>query len=165
MENKLKRLFILVIAIAISGCDSLSKKKDSPKNPDMENVFFESQDKGSANPEEDIQVYYKIFIDKELAAKTTSGLFFQKKKLELHLAPGRYLFMAERWYLEESPESEMPEYKRANNVWQMKPMYIDIHENSEPFKMIFGIDHDKKEFYYKIEGKSDSIQDIMKHYE
>lgn len=158
--------FVFGAFTMIPGCSSSDKKDQAAKkDAGKENIFFESQDRGTANPEEDRTIYYKIYLDKELAAKTTSGLFFQKKKLNLHLPAGKYLFFAERWYLEETPENEVPEYKRANNVWQMKPVYIDIPENPETFKMTFGIDHDIKEFYYKIEGRSESIPEIMKQYE
>lgn len=136
-----------------AGCNSIAKKEEPPKREvQYENAQFESMDRGKSDPLEDRTVYYKIFLDKELTAKTPSGLFFQRKKLDLHLSPGRYLFFAERWVLEESAEGDVPEYKRANNVWQMKPIYIDIPENPQLFKMIFGIDHDNKEFYFKIEG-------------
>ena len=146
---------ILGITFLLAGnCDVLVKKNNvTGRSSDSDNVFLESRDKGVVDPEEDRTIYYKIYLNKEIAAKTSSGLFFQKKKLSLRLSPGRYLFFAERWYLDESPESSMREYKRANNVWQMKLMYIDIPEGGEPFKMTFGIDHDRKEFYYEIEGQ------------
>ena len=157
----------ITAALFILGCDLMIKDKPVPakKNTTQENVFFNCIDKGKADPSEDKTIYYKIYLDRELAAKTTSGLFFQKKKLSLRLSAGRYLFFAERWYLEESGDNEIPEYKRANNVWQMKPMYIDIPEGQDSFEMTFGIDHDTKEFYYKIEGKADSIPEIMKLHE
>ncbi|MDH4263734.1 MAG: hypothetical protein OEV78_11875 [Spirochaetia bacterium] len=163
MKNILLKLFLFSILLIIAGCDSIVKT-DHPSKiiKKHENVFFESQDTGSANPEDDRTIYYKIFLDKELVAKTNSGLFFQKKKLNLHLDAGRYLFFAERWYLEESNENDVPEYKRANNVWQMKPIYIDIHDDPETFKIVFGINHDVKEFYYKIEGQDDLSPEVEK---
>ena len=141
--------------------------KDRPETVKgkTENVFLESQDRGSSNPEDDRTIYYKIYLDKELAAKTSSGLFFQKKKLSLRLDPGKYLFFAERWYLDDSSGDDVPEYKRANNVWQMKPIYIEVPEKPDTLKIIFGMDHDHKEFYHKIEGQSESIPEIMKKYD
>lgn len=170
MSSHKKWYFLVVfLAFAMSAKCDLMVRDDRPgkskNNVNRENVVLESQDRGAANPEEDRTIYYKIFLDKELAAKTTSGLFFQKKKLSLHLTPGRYLFFAERWYLEESSDNEVPEYKRANNVWQMKPMYIDVLESPDTLKIIFGMDHDQKEFYFKIEGKSDTIPEMIKKYE
>jgi hypothetical protein len=146
-------IFLLLSAIFFVNCESLVHRKiEEKKEPFPENVFLESIDRGNPDPADDRTIYYKIYLNKEVAAKTTSGLFFQRKKLSLNLPRGRYLFFAERWYLEESSEEEVPEYKRANNVWQMKPVYIDIPGTPEFFKMTFGIDHDKKVFYSEIEG-------------
>ena len=153
MKKQIVKILFLSFSVIFLNCESAEKKDQLIKKEyGYYNVHLESQDRGIAKPEEDRTVYYKIFLDRELAAKTSSGLFFQKKQLNLHLNFGRYLFFAERWYLEESSESDVPEYKRANNVWQMKPIYIDIPEKSELFKMIFGIDHNTKEFYYEIKG-------------
>ena len=125
------------------------KKRKARKKSN--NVVFESADRGTTDPSGDKLVYYKIILNKELAAKTESGLFFQSKPAELELPPGRYLVLLERWYLYESEEQEVREYRRANNIWQMQaPVYIDIPENIIESVLYFGYDHDQRKFYLEI---------------
>lgn len=147
---------LCILWLTQSGCVSGGENMSQKKRTMPDNFFLEAVDKGSSDPKDDRVVYYKIFLDKEIAAKTSSGLFYQKKKTSLYLAPGRYLFYAERWYLEEAGESsDIAEYKRANNVWQMKPMYIDVAEDTKKIKFTFGFDHDKQEFYYNMESETE----------
>jgi len=112
-----------------------------------ENIRFESVDIGDADPKLDKTVYYKIYINKELTAKTPAGLFFQKKNFKLNLSEGKYLFFAERWQLEKRKGHELAEYYRANNIWQMKePVYLKVTPGGIT-KVHFGYDHDQRKFY------------------
>jgi hypothetical protein len=156
--KKITGIFPFIVLIIYSGsCKSFEKsiidsseKSEKGKIEKLENVVFIAIDRGSSDPADDKTVYYKIYLNKELVLKTSSGLFFQKKSASLTLEPGRYLFFAERWYLDEDPEIEVPEYKRANNVWQMKPVYLDVPEPPQNIKAVFGIDYDKSGFYLDI---------------
>ena len=112
-----------------------------------DNVRLEAVDIGDADPKKDKTVYYKIYINKEILAKTPAGFFFQKKSVKLNLEEGKYLFFAERWQLEKRKDVDLPEYYRANNIWQMKaPVYLTVKQG-QLMSVKFGYDHGKRKFY------------------
>jgi len=113
-----------------------------------ENVHIIAIDHGNTDPSKDRNIYYKIFIDREPVAKTTSGLFFHKKRVSMKLETGRYLFKAERWELD-TQNKEMPEYRRSNNIWQMpEAIYIDVPDRGA-LEIQLGYDHSARSFYLK----------------
>jgi len=125
------------------------KKRHARKRSN--NLVFEAFDKGETDPSKDQLVYYRIVLNREPAAKTESGLFFQIKDAELKVPPGRYHLYLERWYMYEDKNRGIMEYRRANNIWQMRsPVYLDIDGDIDEYLIMFGYDHDKKEFYFEI---------------
>lgn len=83
------------------------------------NFRFIAYDIGIANPDDDKRCYYKIFIDKIDAGRTTIGLESQKKYFEAKLSPNTHLIVIEKWVLDEREG----EYKKLNNILQPKPNF------------------------------------------
>ena len=164
MNKKITHLLIipfsvLSLLLVQLSCESAPATRAEEKDPVSEvkkpeevfknNVRFEAVDIGDANPSLDKTVYYKLYINKELTTKTPPGLFFQNKKVSLNLSKGKHLLYVERWQLEKRNNNDLPEYYRANNIWQMKsPMYMLI-PNRGITNIQFGYDHAKRSFYLK----------------
>ena len=81
-----------------------------------------------ANPDDDKRCYYKVFIDKIDAGRTTIGLESQKKYFEAKLSPNTHLIVIEKWVLDEREG----EYKKVNNILQPKPnfYYFETRSNA-----------------------------------
>jgi len=81
-----------------------------------------------ANPDDDKRCYYKVFIDKIDAGRTTIGLESQKKYFEAKLSPNTHLIVIEKWVLDEREG----EYKKLNNILQPKPnfYYFETRSNA-----------------------------------
>ena len=97
-------------------------------------------------------VFYKIYINDELAAKTPSGKPLDAKLARLTLPEGEYIVFFERWELPE-PKNEganKKRYLRANNIKQMnEPVSIKIINSSKAMKVQFGYDFELKRFYHE----------------
>jgi len=84
------------------------------------NFRFIAYDTGITTPDEDKRCYYKIFIDKIDAGRTTIGLESQKKYFEAKLSSNMHLIVVEKWVLDEREG----EYKKVNNILQPKPNFF-----------------------------------------
>ena len=84
------------------------------------NFRFIAYDTGITNPDDDKRCYYKIFIDKIDAGRTTIGLESQKKYFEAKLSSNMHLIVVEKWVLDEREG----EYKKVNNILQPKPNFF-----------------------------------------
>lgn len=92
------------------------------------NFRFIAYDTEIANPDDDKRCYYKVFIDKIDAGRTTIGLESQKKYFEAKLSPNTHLIVIEKWVLDE----QEGEYKKLNNILQPKPnfYYFETRSNA-----------------------------------
>jgi len=92
------------------------------------NFRFIAYDTEIANPDDDKRCYYKVFIDKIDAGRTTIGLESQKKYFEAKLSPNTHLIVIEKWVLDEREG----EYKKLNNILQPKPnfYYFETRSNA-----------------------------------
>ena len=146
---KYKRIILLIFVSTFFYCQTTEEAIiEKPTTKLKENVHIVAIDLGMADPSKDKNIYYKIYIDREPVAKTTAGLFFHKKKMSMKMEAGRYLFMAERWELDDQ-NKEIPEYRRSNNIWQMsQPVYIDV-PNRGALEIQLGYDHSTRKFYIK----------------
>jgi hypothetical protein len=84
------------------------------------NFRFIAYDTRITNPDDDKRCYYKIFIDKIDAGRTTIGLESQKKYFEAKLSSNMHLIVVEKWVLDEREG----EYKKVNNILQPKPNFF-----------------------------------------
>ncbi|HPK45420.1 MAG TPA: hypothetical protein PLV62_10610, partial [Spirochaetota bacterium] len=123
-KKRLPIVFFLVLFIA-SGCKTVPKYEPpiepiiSPTEVNI-NFRFIAYDTGITNPDEDKRCYYKIFIDKIDAGRTTIGLESQKKYFEAKLSSNMHLIVVEKWVLDEREG----EYKKVNNILQPKPNFF-----------------------------------------
>ena len=123
-KRRMLILFFLVLFIA-SGCKTVPKYEPpiepiiSPTEVNI-NFRFIAYDTGITNPDEDKRCYYKIFIDKIDAGRTTIGLESQKKYFEAKLSSNMHLIVVEKWVLDEREG----EYKKVNNILQPKPNFF-----------------------------------------
>jgi hypothetical protein len=84
------------------------------------NFKFIGYDINIDDPSWDRRSYYKIFIDKIEAGRTTIGLESQKKTFESKIPSNRHLLIVEKWVLDE----KKGQYVKLNNIEQPKPGYI-----------------------------------------
>lgn len=123
-KRRLPIVFFLVLFIA-SGCKTVPTYEPpiepiiSPTKVDV-NFRFIAYDTGITNPDDDKRCYYKIFIDKIDAGRTTIGLESQKKYFEAKLSSNMHLIVVEKWVLDEREG----EYKKVNNILQPKPNFF-----------------------------------------
>jgi len=123
-KRRLPILFFLVLLIA-SGCKTVPTYEPpiepiiSPTEVNV-NFRFIAYDTGITNPDDDKRCYYKIFIDKIDAGRTTIGLESQKKYFEAKLSSNMHLIVVEKWVLDEREG----EYKKVNNILQPKPNFF-----------------------------------------
>jgi len=123
-KKRLSILFFLVLLIA-SGCKTVPTYEPpiepiiSPTEVNV-NFRFIAYDTGITNPDDDKRCYYKIFIDKIDAGRTTIGLESQKKYFEAKLSSNMHLIVVEKWVLDEREG----EYKKVNNILQPKPNFF-----------------------------------------
>ncbi len=121
----MKKYFIIFIAsIVVSGCKSVPTyvPPEQPVIAPVEvnvNFRFVAYDTGITHPDDDKRCYYKVFIDKIDAGRTTIGLESQKKYFEAKLSPNTHVIVVEKWVLDEREG----EYKKLNNILQHKPNY------------------------------------------
>ena len=129
-----KQCIIVLLFVAfgfIISCKTVSKY-EAPVEPVITpvevnvNFRFIAYDTGIANPDDDKRCYYKVFIDKIDAGRTTIGLESQKKYFEAKLSPNTHLIVIEKWVLEEREG----EYKKVNNILQPKPNYYYFETRS-----------------------------------
>lgn len=123
-KRRLPIVFFLVLLIA-SGCKTVPTYEPpiepiiSPTEVNI-NFRFIAYDTGITNPDDDKRCYYKIFIDKIDAGRTTIGLESQKKYFEAKLSSNMHLIVVEKWVLDEREG----EYKKVNNILQPKPNFF-----------------------------------------
>lgn len=103
--------------------------KEMPEEPVKEyaekkqrdyNLKFIAYDINIDDPAWDRRSYYKVFIDKVEAGRTTIGLESQKKVFESNVSVNRHLLVVEKWALDE----KKGQYIKLNNIEQPKPGYV-----------------------------------------
>ena len=109
---------ILSLAL-MTSCLTTTVKDDPDAIPERYNMRFIGYDTGIENPSMDRRSYYKVYIDKVEAGRTTTGLESQKKTFEAKLSPNRHLITIEKWVL--NPKKGA--YEKVNNISQPKPNY------------------------------------------
>ena len=127
----------LIILMSCSTGDQVKQSEDTTDNipavtapvdsgvpviaqPKEYNFRFVGYDINIDDPSWDRRSYYKIFIDKVDAGRTTIGLESQKKTFESRLPSNRHLLMVEKWVLDE----KKGQYVKLNNIEQPKPDYL-----------------------------------------
>lgn len=122
--SKIVLVWLLLCCIAV-GCKTVPQY-DAPIEPlvppsDISvNFRFIAYDIGITNPDDDKRSYYKVFINKIDAGRTTIGLESQKKYFEGKLSENTHLIVIEKWVLDEREG----EYRKANNILQPKPNFF-----------------------------------------
>ncbi len=130
----------VLTGLGISGCAEI-------RNRPPENVYIVAVDLGE-NDSAATSVFYKIYLNNELAARTGTGGPFAEKSAALVLPPGEYALLAERWELNTVAGGERKSYLRANNIIQMKkPVSLTITEKTNRMEFRLGVDHSSRSFY------------------
>ena len=117
-KKRLPIVFFLVLFIA-SGCKTVPTYEPpiepiiSPTEVNI-NFRFIAYDTGITNPDDDKRCYYKIFIDKIDAGRTTIGLESQKKYFEAKLSSNMHLIVVEKWVLDKVSCKGEASYARKN---------------------------------------------------
>jgi len=108
------RLKILCLLLIAAGCSSSTEAERRGT------MRFYAYDSAITDPSLDRRSYYKIYIDKEDAGRTTIGLESQKKIFETRLSFNRHVISVEKWVLNE----KTGEYEKLNNINQPKPSFV-----------------------------------------
>jgi len=118
MEKNKCILNLFILLLFLTGCRSYVINNNTPE--DLKNNFtLKCYNTGITNPDADRRSYYRIFIDKVEAGRTTTGLESQIKIFEANLSPNRHLLKVEKWVINKGAD----EYMKLNNIDQPKPSY------------------------------------------
>jgi hypothetical protein len=109
---------MLALVFFIQGCVTTPVDKNGSRK--KYNLEFSGHDAGIDNPDLDRRSYYKIFLDKVEAGRTTTGLESQEKKYRGSLESNRHLLRVEKWVL----DKRKGRYIKLNNISQPKPDFI-----------------------------------------
>ena len=134
---KLIRVFYFCVIVLITACLGLQKTEQNEQDKQdglgeqYGFVVFCGYDSGINDPKLDKYSYYKIYINKAEAGRTTTGLESQKKTFEKKIPVNTHLLSVEKWTLNE----KNGEYEKLNNVRQPKPsfFYFEVKRNSSTF--------------------------------
>jgi hypothetical protein len=114
---------------AITVPDKPEIKHEEPKEPKFKkpgeyNFRLLASDIGIDNPVMDRRSYYRVFIDKIEAGRTTIGLESQEKSFDSLLSGKRHLIMIEKYILDE----RKGKYLKLNRIDQPSPdfFYIEL---------------------------------------
>jgi hypothetical protein len=123
------RAFLYAALVLSHGCSmgQLVPGGKSYKEPAGYNVKLKAYTVNISNPEIDRRCYYKVFIDKIEAGRSSTGLESQVVTFTAKLSVNRHLVKVEKWVLKHRSES----YERLNSADQPKPdfLYFDVPEN------------------------------------
>ncbi len=143
----MKTLFPLLLALLIfPGC---AGSPDTRKNIRKYNLYFSGQDTGIDNPEQDRRSYYRIFLDKIEAGRTTTGLESQVKTYRGSLDSNRHLIHLEKWVL----DKRKGRYIKLNNISQPKPnfIYFTMPENGTVIIKMITMKGNRADFTVTVE--------------
>lgn len=127
-------LFILFTLLLVSCVQDDKNIRTIKKNIETRsyNFKFIGSDINIDNPERDRRSYYKIYIDKLEAGRTTIGLESQRKTFECKIQSNRHLLMVQKWVLDE----RKGKYYKLNNIDQPKPNYIYFNQSEDKIVVI-----------------------------
>jgi hypothetical protein len=116
--KKILALLALMGAMTLS-CTTIVQPRFTGKNFTL--TVYHSN---ITDPKKDNYSYYRVYIDKKEAGRTTTGLLSQYKEFSMELSKNRHLVRIEAYYLD--PVEKI--YKKQNNISQPKPssIYIDL---------------------------------------
>ncbi len=111
-----------IMGALLSCASAKSVSNDAPRyrKPGAYNFRFVGYDARIDNPDRDRRSYYRVFLDKEEAGRTTIGLESQDKYFEAGIEPNRHLLSVEKWVLDE----KMGRYVKLNNIEQPRPNFV-----------------------------------------
>jgi hypothetical protein len=108
---------VIFMILSCSTTKDVVPDRGSYRMPEGYNVRFVGFDTGIDSPENDRRSYYRVFIDKVEAGRTTIGLESQDKTFEAQMTANRHLLSVEKWVLNEKDGK----YVKLNNIDQPKP--------------------------------------------
>jgi hypothetical protein len=102
------------------------------------NLRFLGYDSDVHDPSGDRRSYYKIFIDKVEAGRTTTGLESQKKSFEARIQANRHLLTVEKWVLDPKKEANVKvnisdSRSRISSIltWRVEPCVTSMEVSSD----------------------------------
>lgn len=135
---KVKKCFLLLPLVFFAACSGLNTVSEQRKTG--YNFSFTVRDVEINNPAFDRRSYYKVYINKAEAGRTTIGLESQKKTFEAKLPRNRHLLEVEKWVLNEKAGG----YEKLNNIAQPKPSfyYFDIKKDNDIVRVTMEVAED-----------------------
>lgn len=118
---------ILVLGILAAGCGSApAAGRKSYRAPGDYNLAFRAHSVKIGDPSMDRRCYYRIFIDRVEAGRTSTGLESQYVTFEAKLPVNRHLLEVEKWVL----NARDGRYVKLNRIDQPRPnfFYFDLPE-------------------------------------
>ncbi|MBN2040081.1 MAG: hypothetical protein JW864_08580 [Spirochaetes bacterium] len=104
----------------IADNSPIDVEPEEVRRPREYNFRFIGYDINIDDPAWDRRSYYRIYLDKIDAGRTTIGLESQQKTFESKISSNRHLLVVEKWALDE----KKGQYIKLNNIEQPKPHYI-----------------------------------------
>ena len=116
----------------VSKADSTGVQLSEYKHPYNYNVKLIIKDSSINNPNNDRRCFYKVYVNKIEAGRSSIGLESQEKHIEFTLENNRHLLKVEKYILNEKKGS----YEKLNNIDQPKPDYVYFDSASDKILII-----------------------------
>lgn len=129
----MKRTLMILLIALVSAWSCKTPQKIDPVETVKNNFILIAYDADIEDPSKDRRSYYRVFINKVDAGRTTTGLESQKKYFETGLPENKHLVRVEKWVLDE----KNGRYVKLNNIEQPKPDYIYITVSGKKVTKIF----------------------------
>lgn len=157
MNKRLRRscIYLINVLALITACGvngPIIKDTERYRKPDSYNLRLVAYDMNIDNPARDRRSYYKVYINKVEAGRTTIGLESQDKYFEAKLPMNRHLITVEKWILDE----RKGKYVKLNNIEQPRPNYvyfgipenrivvITVKNDADKSRAVFEIDYERQ---------------------
>jgi len=147
-----RALHIILLFALLGSCATVTvPDAGSYRLPGEYNLFFRAHSVKIGDPSRDRRCYYRIFINRVEAGRTSTGLESQYVAFETKLPVNRHVIEVEKWVLSKREGG----YVKLNRIDQPKPnfFYFDIPEkrivvitlktDAESGKSSFGLEHER----------------------
>lgn len=160
--SKIRCLYLMIFCslmpVLMTACAEMQQRDsifgDDDNNGRMQrntyDISFCGFDSEILDPSLDRRSYYKVYIDKTEAGRTTIGLESQKKFFDAAVSVNRHLISVEKWVLNEKTGS----YEKLNKVYQPKPAYCYFESSGAKVAITMEVLSDNRAVFTVAEEKN-----------
>jgi len=143
----------ILLGIVLSSCATATAPRESAfREPGNYNFRFRAYTVNIGDPSGDRRCYYRVFIDRVEAGRTSTGLESQYVSFEANLETNRHLLQVEKWVL----DTRAGRYVKLNNIDQPRPNFVyfevpsgrvvavTLVTDSGAGRSMFGVEHERE---------------------